>query len=267
MARSMTLRIGYIRGGDAVVIQAIKDISSRFGIRLRIHSGQGSQFTSGDTIKNCNEMGIEKSQATAKHAEGNGLAERNVQVLKQKQQKICQTSDDWDQQIPLHYSGSGCRVAHRLRQLQLKLFMAESFDVYRIPGLASKILPSICYDYRGFTVGRESNHLGKLDMAGHNSKDTMIRKRKTYLGQKHSTKGLELPSYGQFQVMQMHYPTYLIRSIDNSDRKFRIHHNRTKLYEKVKIPEYSNENIIEKENSTLPSTTPLRRSASTRRIP
>ena len=65
-----------------VVISALTDLTSRFGVPKILVTDNGAEFVSADVSKWCLDNGIEKMESPPYHAPSNGVAERGVQTMK-----------------------------------------------------------------------------------------------------------------------------------------------------------------------------------------
>ncbi|KII67555.1 Pro-Pol polyprotein [Thelohanellus kitauei] len=82
---------------SSTTIKYFTEVISRFGIPKIIHSDQGPNYESFEFRKFCELYNIGKTRTTPYHPEGNGIAERAVQTLKQTLNQIAENDfANWD---------------------------------------------------------------------------------------------------------------------------------------------------------------------------
>lgn len=80
----------------------VKELFSRFGVPLELHSDQGRNFESSVFQEVCRILGIRKTRTTALHSQSDGMVERmNRTVIKYLSKVVADHQRDWDQQLHL----------------------------------------------------------------------------------------------------------------------------------------------------------------------
>ena len=79
----------------------VKEVISRFGVPLLIHSDQGRNFESALFSEICHMLGMKKTRTTPYHPQSDGMVERfNGTLLDQLAKFADYHQTDWDQHIP-----------------------------------------------------------------------------------------------------------------------------------------------------------------------
>jgi len=92
-----------LKGTDAhtLAVVLVNEIVCRYGVPSVIHSDQGANFCSEVIQCLCNLLGIERTQTSAYHPQGNGQVERFNRTLKNMLAKVTQQNQkDWDVHLP-----------------------------------------------------------------------------------------------------------------------------------------------------------------------
>lgn len=92
-----------LKGTDAhtLAVVLVNEIVCRYGVPSVIHSDQGANFCSEVIQSLCNLLGIERTQTSAYHPQGNGQVERFNRTLKNMLAKVTQQNQkDWDVHLP-----------------------------------------------------------------------------------------------------------------------------------------------------------------------
>ena len=80
----------------------VKEVVSRFGVPLSIHSDQGRNFESTVFMEMCHLVGIKKTRTTPFHPQSDGMVERFNRTLEVQLSKfVSDHQRDWDQLVPL----------------------------------------------------------------------------------------------------------------------------------------------------------------------
>ena len=80
----------------------VKEVVSRFGVPLSLHSDQGRNFESAVFSEMCSLLGIEKTRTTPLHPQSDGMVERFNRTLEAQLSKfVSDHHRDWDQHVPL----------------------------------------------------------------------------------------------------------------------------------------------------------------------
>ena len=79
----------------------VNEVICRYGVPSSLHSDQGANLTSQVVSSLCKCLGIERTQTTAYHPQGNGQVERFNRTLEAMLAKVVKDNQrDWDQHIP-----------------------------------------------------------------------------------------------------------------------------------------------------------------------
>ena len=79
----------------------VDEVVCRFGVPTSIHSDQGANFCSEVINTMCKVLGIERSQTSAYHPQGNGQIERFNRTMEAMLSKVVQANQkNWDQHLP-----------------------------------------------------------------------------------------------------------------------------------------------------------------------
>ena len=79
----------------------VDEIVCRFGVPTSIHSDQGANFCSEVINTMCKLLGIERSQTSAYHPQGNGQVERFNRTMEAMLSKVVQANQkNWDKHLP-----------------------------------------------------------------------------------------------------------------------------------------------------------------------
>ena len=79
----------------------VNEVICRYGVPTVLHSDQGANLTSQVISSRCEHLGIERTQTTAYHPQGNGQVERFNHTLEAMLSKLVKENQkDWDQYIP-----------------------------------------------------------------------------------------------------------------------------------------------------------------------
>ena len=104
-----------LKGTDAhtLAVVLVNEIVCRYGVVPSvIHSDQGANFCSEVIRCLCNLLGIEQTQTSAYHPQGNGQVERFNRTLKNMLAKVTQQNQkDWDVHLP-HVLFAYCTSIH-----------------------------------------------------------------------------------------------------------------------------------------------------------
>ena len=87
---------------DSTTLAAVltDEIVCTFGVPEAIHSDQGPNFVSGVIQSLCDRLGIERTQTTAYHPQGNGQVERFNRTLEDMLAKVISDNHrDWDDHL------------------------------------------------------------------------------------------------------------------------------------------------------------------------
>jgi hypothetical protein len=80
----------------------VKEVVSRFGVPLSLHSDQGRNFESAVFSEMCSLLGIKKTRTTPLHPQSDGMVERfNRTPESQLSKFVSDHQRDWDQHVPL----------------------------------------------------------------------------------------------------------------------------------------------------------------------
>lgn len=80
----------------------VKEVVSRFGAPLSLHSDQGCNFESAAFSEMCSLLGIKKTRTTPLHPQSDGMVERFNRTLEAQLSKFVSNHQrDWDQHVPL----------------------------------------------------------------------------------------------------------------------------------------------------------------------
>ena len=80
----------------------VNEIICRYGIPTVLHSDQGANLTSKLISSLCEQLGINRTQTTAYHPQGNGQVERFNRTLEAMLSKTIQQNQcDWDKHLPM----------------------------------------------------------------------------------------------------------------------------------------------------------------------
>jgi len=79
----------------------VEQFVSRYGVPKKVHSDQGSQFTSRLFTEMCRLLQIEKTRTTPYHPESDGMVERfNRTLCAMLSAFVNENHRDWDDQLP-----------------------------------------------------------------------------------------------------------------------------------------------------------------------
>ena len=80
----------------------VREVVSRFGVPLSLHSDQGRNFESTVFTEMCRLLGIHETRTTSLHPQSDGIIERFNQTLEAQMSKfVSENQKDWDQYVPL----------------------------------------------------------------------------------------------------------------------------------------------------------------------
>ena len=80
----------------------VREVVSRFGVPLCLHSDQGRNFESTVFSEMCRLLGVKKTRTTPLHPQSDGMVERFNRTLEAQLSKfVDQNQRDWDEHIPL----------------------------------------------------------------------------------------------------------------------------------------------------------------------
>ena len=80
----------------------VREVISRFGVPLSLHSDQGRNFESTVFSEMCRLLGVEKTRTTPLHPQSDGMVERFNRTLEAQLSKfVDQHHKDWDEHVPL----------------------------------------------------------------------------------------------------------------------------------------------------------------------
>jgi hypothetical protein len=93
-----------IRNQEATTVAdvLVKEVVSRFGVPLVLHSDQGRNFESTVFAEMCRLLGIEKTRTTPLHPQSDGMVERFNRTLEAQLSKfVSENQKDWDHHLRL----------------------------------------------------------------------------------------------------------------------------------------------------------------------
>ena len=80
----------------------VKEVVSRFGVPLSLHSDQGRNFESAVFSEMCRLLGIGKTRTTPLHPQSDGMVERFNRTLEAQLSEFASDHQrDWDEHVPL----------------------------------------------------------------------------------------------------------------------------------------------------------------------
>ena len=90
----------------------MRDVVSRYGVPVVIHSDKGANFKSNVMKQLCQLLGMKKTRTTAYHPQSDGLVERMNKTLMEAISKyVSNNQHDWDLWLPLVLFD--CRILKR----------------------------------------------------------------------------------------------------------------------------------------------------------
>ncbi|KII60776.1 Retrovirus-related Pol polyprotein [Thelohanellus kitauei] len=264
------------------VKECILQIISRFGVPHTLHSDQGPQFESEIIKRLCSEWGIKKTRSSAYHPEGNGMAERNVQTLKNRIKQIADNNyTRWDEKLPeILFSmrntiskSTGFAPTSLVYGRKLRSRTEAIYDINKINSYNTQINES-SMDKRikqlteaRANIEKSQTNYKKIYDKGHIPCEFDIGDK--IMVRKYKTNSLEQPYVGPYEIIEKNGPVYTIYI--QGTGKYKVHHNRTKKFYGLNHPTVNKnpqpyddeeENEEEKEDATK-----LRRSSRTIKIP
>ena len=109
-----------------VAEKIIKEVVSRFGVPLSIHSDQGRNFESTVFTEMCRLLGIKKTRTTPFHPQSDGMVERFNRTLEAQLSKfVSDHQRDWDQLVPLLMMAYRTSVHETTGQTPARLMMGR----------------------------------------------------------------------------------------------------------------------------------------------
>ena len=91
-----------IKKAKTVATVIVNEFVCRFGVPLKLHSDQGTNFESAMFREMCLLLSIKKTRTTPLHQESDGMVERYNRILKtQLSLFVAEHKKDWDKYVPL----------------------------------------------------------------------------------------------------------------------------------------------------------------------
>lgn len=239
------------------VLDCLKKVIARFGVPKNIHSDQGRQFESVLVNDFCTENNIVKSRTTPYHPEGNGMAERAVQSLKQKLKQMCEEDGEntWDQHLDnvlmslrnvthksIQKSPSMALYGKNMRTVSESLYAKGAYQ-------KSEALPRTENDsetrknLKSSQIQYKAQHDKGIVEKVYKHNDLVMVKKPFY-------SALESPYYGPFKIIGVRHPVYKIVQCDDNSNTLRVHFNRLKIFnhENSRRDPYDDDSSSDEEN-------------------